>query len=70
MISQWWGYPAAGQHGRWTAVLEPMRSRAMRFHLIKRSHEGQGIVASRRDADGTPRCEVIKDLAVSLTFTE
>jgi hypothetical protein len=55
-----WGFPASGQKGRWTALVEPMVSRATRFHTLKRSHASDGTAVMRRVGEGPTAQNVIE----------
>lgn len=61
---------AAAERGRWTAIIEPMMTRLMRFHLLRKSHVGDGQAVVRKGPDGADRIEAIRYYQVRFELTE
>lgn len=62
-------FPAAGRAGRWLAIVEPIRSRQIRFHLLKRSHISEGIAVVKQEGEKRV-IEAIKELEISFTLKD
>jgi hypothetical protein len=64
--------PASGRKGRWSAFIEPFRSRHFRFHILRRSHDVEAnIVFSDPDpVTGQRVSERIVEKAVKFELVE
>jgi len=60
------GYYAFGESGRWMAVVPPLDTRRLKFHLMAKSHDTKGMAV--RGDDG--KVEWVKNYAISFNFTE
>lgn len=69
MDNRFWGFPAAARAGRWTALLEPIRTRSMRLHLLRRSHNSEGNAVHKKIGDQNV-VERVVDYAVRFELVE